>query len=81
VAILSTVQPKVQDLGERRPACTSSIPRCSGGEAADKGPILSLRRRPAEVVARNQTVLRAYSADVVHTGDVGSAQVAKAVNN
>jgi 3-hydroxyisobutyrate dehydrogenase-like beta-hydroxyacid dehydrogenase len=25
--------------------------------------------------------LRAYSSDVVHTGDVGSAQVAKAVNN
>ena len=26
-------------------------------------------------------MLRAYSSDVVHTGDVGTAQVAKAVNN
>jgi len=35
----------------------------------------------AEVVERLTPVLRAYSSDVVHTGGVGSAQVAKAVNN
>ena len=33
------------------------------------------------MVERLTPVLKAYSSDVVHTGDVGSAQVAKAVNN
>ena len=40
------------------------------------GPVIILA-----VVARLTPVLRAYSADVVHTGGIGTAQVAKAVNN
>jgi 3-hydroxyisobutyrate dehydrogenase-like beta-hydroxyacid dehydrogenase len=54
---------------------------CRGGDAADKGTLLSFVGGPREVVERITPVLKAYSADVVHTGDVGSAQVAKAVNN
>ena len=54
---------------------------CRGGEAADKGTLLSFVAGPDQVVSRITPVLRAYSSDVVHTGDVGSAQVAKAVNN
>ena len=83
VAILSTVNPKtVQDLARKAAGMhviDSTV--CRGGEAADKGTLLSFVGGPAEVVARVTPVLRAYSADVVHTGDVGSAQVAKAVNN
>jgi 3-hydroxyisobutyrate dehydrogenase-like beta-hydroxyacid dehydrogenase len=54
---------------------------CRGGEAADKGALLSFVGGPADVVARITPVLRSYSSDVVHTGEAGSAQVAKAVNN
>jgi 3-hydroxyisobutyrate dehydrogenase-like beta-hydroxyacid dehydrogenase len=36
---------------------------------------------PAEVVQRLKPVLAAYSTDIVHTGEAGSAQVAKAANN
>ncbi|MEA3195120.1 MAG: 3-hydroxyisobutyrate dehydrogenase [Betaproteobacteria bacterium] len=83
VAILSTVHPKtVQDLAAKAKGMhviDSTV--CRGGEAADKGTLLSFVGGPAEVVARITPVLRAYSSDVVHTGDVGSAQVAKAVNN
>jgi len=83
VAILSTVQPKtVQDLAREASGMhiiDSTV--CRGGEAADKGTLLSFVGGPADVVARITPVLRAYSSDVVHTGDVGSAQVAKAVNN
>ena len=83
VAILSTVYPKtVQELARKASGMhviDSTV--CRGGEAADKGTLLSFVGGPAEVVARVTPVLRAYSADVVHTGEVGSAQVAKAVNN
>jgi 3-hydroxyisobutyrate dehydrogenase-like beta-hydroxyacid dehydrogenase len=83
VAILSTVHPKtVQDLARSASGmhvidCTV----CRGGDAADKGTLLSFVGGSEEVVARIKPVLRAYSSDVVHAGDVGSAQVAKAVNN
>jgi len=83
VAVLSTVHPKtVQELARKAKGMhliDSTV--CRGGEAADKGTLLSFVGGPADVVARITPVLRAYSSDVVHTGDVGSAQVAKAVNN
>lgn len=83
VAILSTVLPKtVQEFAQKHKAFTvidSTV--CRGAEAADKGTLLSFVGGPPEVVARVTPVLKAYSTDVVHTGAVGSAQVAKAVNN
>jgi 3-hydroxyisobutyrate dehydrogenase len=83
VAVLSTVHPKtVQELARKAVGMhviDSTV--CRGGEAADKGTLLSFVAGPAEIVARVTPVLRAYSSDVVHTGDIGSAQVAKAVNN
>ncbi|HUQ25210.1 MAG TPA: NAD(P)-dependent oxidoreductase [Burkholderiales bacterium] len=83
VAILSTVHPKsVQELaGKAKGMHVIDSTVCRGGEAADKGKLLSFVGGPADVVARITPVLRAYSSDVVHTGGVGSAQVAKAVNN
>lgn len=83
VAILSTIHPKtVQELAQAADGfrvIDSTV--CRGGDAADKGTLLSFVGGPTEVVDRITPVLKAYSSDVVHTGEVGSAQVAKAVNN
>jgi len=85
VAILSTINPRtVQKLagecdGAGLHVVDSTV--CRGGEAADQGTLLSFVGGSVEVVKRLTPVLRAYSADVVHTGGVGTAQVAKAVNN
>ena len=83
VAILSTILPKtVQALAARSKdfiLIDSTV--CRGGDAADKGTLLSFVGGPKDVVERITPVLKAYSSDVVHTGEVGSAQVAKAVNN
>ncbi len=83
VAILSTVRPEtVQELAATTPGLhvvDSTV--CRGGDGADTGTLLSFVGGPAEVVERLTPVLRAYSSDVVHTGGVGTAQVAKAANN
>lgn len=85
VAILSTVHPDtVRALAEQaapRGVHVVDSTVCRGGDAADKGTLLSFVGGEAAVVERLSPVLRAYSADVVHTGGVGTAQVAKAVNN
>jgi 3-hydroxyisobutyrate dehydrogenase len=85
VAILSTVHPgTVQELAQL--ASNSGIhvvdaTMCRGGWAADEGTLLSFVGGSAELVSRLRPVLAAFSSDIVHTGDVGTAQVAKAVNN
>lgn len=85
VAILSTIHPHtVQQLAaDARPRGVHVVDStvCRGGAAADQGTLLSFVGGTADVVERLTPVLRAYSADVVHCGDVGTAQVAKAVNN
>lgn len=85
VAILSTIHPDtVKALAEQAQALGVHVVDstvCRGGAAADDGTLLSFVGGPADVVERLTPVLLAYSADVVHTGGVGTAQVAKAVNN
>lgn len=85
VAILSTIHPDTV-----RALAAQAAPRgahvvdstvCRGGDAADRGTLLSFVGGDTAVVERLTPVLRAYSSDVVHTGAVGTAQVAKAVNN
>jgi len=85
IAILSTVQPgTVRELarlaGELGIHLVDATV-CRGGWAADEGTLLSFVAGSAEIIARLRPVLAAYSSDIVPTGDVGSAQVAKAVNN
>jgi 3-hydroxyisobutyrate dehydrogenase-like beta-hydroxyacid dehydrogenase len=81
-AILSTIHPRtVQELAKASPVTLIDSTVCRGGDAADRGTLLSFVGGPSEVVARLTPVLQAYSSDVVHSGPVGSAQVAKAVNN
>ena len=87
VAILSTVRPEtVQQLAALQTVLNTGLQVvdstvCRGGMAADTGTLLSFVGGAADVVARLTPVLRAYSSDVVHTGGVGTAQVAKAANN
>lgn len=85
IAVLSTVHPRtVQDLAERGKTAEVHIVDstvCRGGKAADAGTLLSFVGGEADVVARLKPVLAAYSSDIVHTGPVGTAQVAKAANN
>lgn len=85
VAILSTVHPKtVKELAAAmQPNGVAVIDStvCRGGEAADRGTLLSFVGGEADVVAKITPVLKAYSSDVVHVGGVGTAQVAKAANN
>jgi 3-hydroxyisobutyrate dehydrogenase len=85
VAVLSTVQPRtIQELAETARSygihlVDSTV--CRGGRAADEGTLLSFVAGDAEVVARLTPVLACYSTDIVPTGAVGTAQVAKAANN
>ena len=84
-AVLSTVQPKtMQDLAAdclKRNLHVVDATMCRGGKAADEGTLLSFVGGAAAVVERLRPVLAAFSSDIVHIGGVGSAQVAKAVNN
>jgi 3-hydroxyisobutyrate dehydrogenase-like beta-hydroxyacid dehydrogenase len=71
-AILSTVHPRtVQALAKGSPIEVIDSTVCRGGEAADQGTLLSFVGGSAETVARVAPVLKAYSADVVHSGPVG----------
>lgn len=85
VAVLSTVHPrsvrKLADLAEPFGVRVIDSPVCRGGSAADEGTLLSFVGGDADVVERLRPVLASYSTDIVHTGAVGTAQVAKAANN
>ena len=85
VAILSTVHPEtvleLAALAAPRGVHVVDSTVCRGGKAADEGTLLSFVGGEPEVVERIRPVLSAYSADIVHTGPVGTAQVAKAANN
>jgi 3-hydroxyisobutyrate dehydrogenase len=85
VAVLSTVHPgTVQELAAEAEAAGVHLVDatvCRGGRAADQGTLLSFVGGDAAVVERLTPVLACYSSDIVHTGDVGTAQVAKAANN
>ena len=84
-AVLSTINPgTVKRLAEEMSTVGITVidsTVCRGGDAADRGSLLSFVAGEPEVAARITPILKAYSSDVVHTGAVGSAQVAKAVNN
>ena len=84
-AVLSTVHPKtVQALAAqcaKRSIHVVDATMCRGGKAADEGTLLSFVGGEAALVERLRPVLAAFSSDIVHTGALGSAQVAKAVNN
>jgi 3-hydroxyisobutyrate dehydrogenase-like beta-hydroxyacid dehydrogenase len=85
VAVLSTVHPRtVQELAETAKPfgvdlVDSTVAR--GGRSADAGTLLAFLGGDAAVVERLKPVFSCFSSDIVHTGGVGTAQVAKAANN
>jgi 3-hydroxyisobutyrate dehydrogenase-like beta-hydroxyacid dehydrogenase len=85
VAVLSTVHPRtIQELSAV--AATFGVhlvdaTMCRGGRAADEGTLLSFVAGEPDVVDRLRPVLSCFSTDIVPTGAVGTAQVAKAANN
>jgi 3-hydroxyisobutyrate dehydrogenase len=82
-AVLSTVHPKtMQALAVGSPSLrVVDATMCRGGRAADEGTLLCFVGGDAATVERLRPVLGAFASDVVATGAVGSAQVAKAANN
>jgi len=85
VAILSTVHPDtVRSLARRGRESGLHVvdaTMCRGGWAADEGTLLCFVAGSVEIVSRLRPVLGTFSSDIIHTGDIGTAQVAKAVNN
>jgi 3-hydroxyisobutyrate dehydrogenase len=85
VAVLSTVHPKtvieLAEQGSERGIRVLDSTVCRGGKAADDGTLLSFVGGDADDVSRLKPVLASFSTDIVHTGGVGTAQVAKAANN
>jgi 3-hydroxyisobutyrate dehydrogenase len=85
VAVLSTVHPgTVQELAQLGAAAGVRIvdaTMCRGGRAADAGTMLSFVAGDEEAVQQLKPVIAAYSTDIVYTGAIGTAQVAKAANN
>jgi 3-hydroxyisobutyrate dehydrogenase len=85
IAVLATVHPKTMvELAEscaRRGVHIVDSPVCRGGKAADEGTLLSFVGGDADVFSRLAPVLSCFCTDRVHTGPVGTGQVAKAANN
>ncbi|MFD7443661.1 NAD(P)-dependent oxidoreductase [Streptomyces sp. NPDC059909] len=85
IAVLSTVSPEaMQELSEegaKHGLHVVDAPVCRGSWAADRGELLSLLGGTEEATERFTEVARAYSADIVRLGDIGSGQVGKAINN
>jgi len=85
VAVLSTVQPgtvqELEQLGAAAGVRIVDATMCRGGRAADAGTMLSFVAGEKDAVEQLKPVIAAYSTDIVYTGAVGTAQVAKAANN
>src|SRR5262249_8477734 len=85
LAVLSTVNPHtVQEPDARAGAAGVAVvdaTMCGGARAADAGPLLSFVAGQPDVVERLNPVVAAYSADIIYTGAIGTAQAAKAANN
>lgn len=85
VAVLSTVHPRtVQELAAAAApfgvhVVDATVAR--GGRAADAGTLLAFVGGDPQAVERLTPVLACFASDIVHTGGVGTAQVAKAANN
>ena len=85
LVVLSTVNPRtVQELDTlARPTGVRVVDAtlCRGGRAADAGTLLSFMGGDSDAVEWLKPVVSAYATDIVYTGAVGTAQVAKAANN
>jgi 3-hydroxyisobutyrate dehydrogenase len=85
IAVSSTVSPDtVKAIDEKAAPKKIDVldaPICRGRWAADNGTLLALVGGTEDVVKRGRKVYQTFSSDIVHLGDVGHGQVAKAMNN
>lgn len=85
VAVMSTVHPRtVRELADlARPFGVHVVDStvCRGGRAADEGTLLSFVGGDPEIVERLKPVLACFCTEIIHSGGVGTAQVAKSANN
>ena len=85
IAVSSTVSPEtVKAINERAAPKKIDVldaPICRGRWAADNGTLLALVGGTPDVVERGAKLYSTFSSDIVHLGDVGHGQVAKAMNN
>ena len=85
VVVLSTVQlrtvQELEEIARYKGVAVVDATMCRGGRAADAGTMLSFVAGDPAVIERLKPVVSAYSTDIVYTGAVGTAQVAKAANN
>jgi 3-hydroxyisobutyrate dehydrogenase-like beta-hydroxyacid dehydrogenase len=85
ISVSSTCTPDHVKMLAARAAATSvdllDAPICRGQRAADEGTMLSLCGGKPATFERALPILKTYSADVVHLGDVGAGQFGKALNN
>jgi len=85
ISVSSTCTPDHVKMLAARAAARSvellDAPICRGQRAADEGTMLSLCGGKPAVFERALPILKTYSADVVHLGDVGAGQFGKALNN
>jgi len=85
IAVSSTVAPDtVKALAYRsndRGVSILDAPICRGRWFADEGKLLALFGGDEKTVQRGRAVYGAFCSDIVHLGEVGHGQVAKAINN
>jgi 3-hydroxyisobutyrate dehydrogenase-like beta-hydroxyacid dehydrogenase len=85
VAVMSTVHPRtvreLADLAKPFGVHVVDSTVCRGGRAADEGTLLSFVGGDPEIVERLKPVLACFCTDIIHSGGVGTAQVAKSANN
>lgn len=85
IAVSSTVAPDTVKALNRQAAAKGigilDAPICRGRWFADEGKLLALFGGEDAVVARGRTVYGTFCSDIVHLGEVGHGQVAKAMNN
>jgi 3-hydroxyisobutyrate dehydrogenase len=85
ISVLATVHPRTMaelaEAARSRGVHIVDSPVCRGGKAADEGTLLSFVGGGADVASRLDPVLSCFCADIVHTGGIGTGQVAKAANN
>jgi 3-hydroxyisobutyrate dehydrogenase-like beta-hydroxyacid dehydrogenase len=85
VAVMSTVHPRtvreLADLAKPFGVHVVDSTVCRGGRAADEGTLLSFVGGDPEIVERLKPVLACFCTEIIHSGGVGTAQVAKSANN
>lgn len=85
IAVSSTVAPstvkRIDAAAQAKGVHVLDAPICRGRWFADQGKLLALFGGSNDVVKRGKLVFSTFCSDIVHLGEVGHGQVAKALNN